>query len=234
MTPRVARSTMTIGALVKSVQDEFPDVTISKIRFLETEGLLTPTRTPKGYRVYTRDDVDRLRYILAAQRDRFWPLKVIGEALDAIDRGLTPPEDTGRPVPPAAPDDPDLPSAAELAHGRALRLTAAELVGSSGCDAATLEALESYHLLAPDTEGHYDEDALAVAEAAGRLAAYGLEPRHLRTFRNAADREIGLVEQALGPVGSGGAEAAERRAEMVRSCLALHTALVRHGLRAPG
>ena len=234
MTPRAARSTMTIGALLAAVQEEFPDVTISKIRFLETEGLLTPTRTPKGYRVYTVADVERLRYILTAQRDRFWPLKVIGEALDALDRGLTPPEDSGRPAPPRAAEDPDVPTLADLARHRALRLTAAELAEAAGCDAATVEALEGFHLVRPDAEGHYGEDAVAVAHAAGRLAAYGLEPRHLRTFRTAADREIGLVEQALGPVGAGDDQATARRADLLQACLALHTALVKAGLHTPG
>ncbi len=234
MTPRAARSTMTIGALLTSVQDEFPDVTISKIRFLEAQGLLTPTRTPKGYRVYTVGDVERLRYILTAQRDRFWPLKVIREALDAIDRGLTPPDGSDRPAPPEVTADADVPTARHLAARRALRLTVAELAEASGCDAETIEALEGFHLVAADPDGHYGDDALAVAHAAGRLSAYGLEPRHLRTFRTAADREIGLVEQALGPVASGDPAGEDRRLDMLQACLALHTALVKAGIHAQG
>ncbi len=83
---------MTIGAVLDRLKPDFPDISISKIRFLESEGLITPTRTASGYRSFTEDDVSRLEYILSAQRDRFWPLKVIKDALDAMDRGLAPPE----------------------------------------------------------------------------------------------------------------------------------------------
>ena len=91
---------MTIGAVLAALQPDFPDVTISKIRFLEAEGLVTPARTPSGYRTYSGQDLERLRYILTAQREHFWPLKVIAAALDAMDRGLTPERtDPGMPRP---------------------------------------------------------------------------------------------------------------------------------------
>ena len=87
---------MTIGAVLAALKPDFPDVSISKLRFLEAEGLVTPARTGSGsYRSYTTEDLDRLRYVLTAQRDHFWPLKVIREALDALDRGLTPDSDSG-------------------------------------------------------------------------------------------------------------------------------------------
>ena len=231
---------MTIGAVLSLLKDDFPDVTISKIRFLEAEGLVTPARTGSGYRTYTTDDVDRLRYVLTAQRDHFWPLKVIREALDALDRGLTPArtEQQGMPrpaVPPAAPD-PLVPDAAELSATPSLRLTAAELAGASGLEPATLRELETFGLVRPDDSGHYDDAALAIATTAAALAAYGVEARHLRPFRTAADREVGLVQQVVGPARAGRSggrkdSGADRAAEVLRLCVALHTALVRDGLR---
>lgn len=94
--------TLTIGAVVAELADDFPDLTISKVRFLESKGLVAPERRPSGYRVFQPDDVERLRYVLTAQRDRFWPLEVIKDALDAMDRGLTPPG-AGRAVCPRSP-----------------------------------------------------------------------------------------------------------------------------------
>jgi DNA-binding transcriptional MerR regulator len=231
---------MTIGAVLAALQPDFPDVTISKIRFLEAEGLVTPARTESGYRTYTVRDVDRLRYILTAQRDHFWPLKVIAAALDAMDRGLTPEHtDSGRPRPsvPTPVADPEVPTAAALTAAGSLRLTRAELATSSGLDADTLDALENFGLLHADSTGHFGDAALTVAHTAAELAAYGLEPRHLRPFRTAADREIGLVEQVVTPHRSPSAKAsrggvkADPTGDVLRLFIALHTALVRDGLQ---
>ena len=219
---------MTIGAVLAALKPDFPDVSISKIRFLEAEGLVTPARTGSGgYRSYSADDLERLRYVLTAQRDHYWPLKVIREALDALDRGLAPadgsPGAVSRPTVPAPAPDPDVPTARELAATRTLRLTRTELAESAGLDPATLDALESFGLVRADAGGHYGEPALRVAHTAAALATYGIEPRHLRPFRTAADREIGLVQQAATP----------RRTdptEVLRLCIALHTDLVREGL----
>ena len=128
---------MTIGAVLARLQPDFPDVSISKIRFLETEGLVTPSRTGSGYRTFSEQDVERLHYILSAQRDRFWPLKVIRDALDALDRGLQPtgPDDgASRPTVPAAVLDPGLPTPQDLTRPSSLRLTAAELRQAAGLD----------------------------------------------------------------------------------------------------
>ena len=107
---------LTIGKVLAALSEEFPDVTASKIRFLEAEGLVLPHRTPSGYRTYPDDDVRRLRYVLSAQRDRYWPLKVIREALDALDRGLSDPgeESGGRPRPPAPAPHPEVPAPPDL------------------------------------------------------------------------------------------------------------------------
>jgi len=231
---------MTIGAVLDALAPDFPDVSISKIRFLEAEGLLTPERTGSGYRTFSPDDLERLRYILTAQRDRFWPLKVIRDALDKLDRGLEPaPGDVApsRPQVPVGTTDPHLPGASEVGRRDDLRLTDDELREATGLDVPTFEALSTFGLLRPDSGGHYGDAALAVARAAGALAAYGIEPRHLRPFRTAADREIGLVQQVVSPVrgrsrGAGGKVTHDPTAQILAECIALHTALVRAGLAA--
>lgn len=256
-----------IGAVLTQLTPDFPDLTISKIRFLEAEGLLTPDRTASGYRTYRLQDVERLRYILTAQRDRFWPLKVIRDALDALDRGLSPlgptsasggpgipgvagsaettdgssVAGTGRPRAPQPVDDPLVPSIADLTTPAVLRLTSRELRDEAGLDRATFEALENFGLVRPDDSGHFDEDALAIARAAAALAVYGVEPRHLRPFRTAADREIGLVQQISRPArpartsGGGDGDGAtpedgDPTPQILRLFVGLHAALLRAGL----
>ena len=240
MNPSVTPGRMTIGAVLDAVSPDFPDASISKIRFLEAEGLLTPERTGSGYRTFSQDDLERLRYILTAQRDRFWPLRVIREALDKLDRGLEPADGDlapSRPQVPVGATDRDLPSAAELGRRDVLRLTAGELREAAGLDLPTFEALSTFGLLHPDSGGHYGDAALAVARAAGALSARGIEPRHLRPFRTAADREIGLVQQVVSPLrgrnsGAGGKATHDPTPQILAECIALHTALVRAGLAA--
>jgi DNA-binding transcriptional MerR regulator len=234
------RQALTIGAVLAALREDFPDISVSKIRFLEAEGLVTPARTGSGYRSYSEADVDRLRYILTAQRDHYWPLKVIREALDAMDRGLTPPPgpegELARPQAPRPTDDRDVPSAASLTAPSHLRLTREELASAAGLDSATLEALETFGLLHADPTGHFGEAALTVAHTTAALAAYGLEARHLRPFRTAADREIGLVQQVVVPHRASGRNrlaggAKDPTGEVLRLCIALHTALVKDGLQ---
>ena len=224
-----------IGPVLTELQVEFPDLTVSKVRFLESEGLVTPARTAAGYRIYSPADVDRLRYVLRAQRDRFWPLKVIRDALDALDRGLVPAADTAvdsaLPVAPAPQTDMSIPSAAALiAPPRAgsVRLTRAELATAAQTSTTDVDAWASFGLVRADAEGYFDESQLAVARAAGALAAYGFEARHLRSFRTAAEREVGLVDQVLAPLAHRDDQArAEAAAEVAHHCLVLHAALVR-------
>ena len=231
---------LTIGAVLAVLVQDFPDITISKIRFLEAEGLVAPERTGAGYRRFSPDDLERLRYILTAQRDRFWPLKVIREALDKLERGLEPSPGGGgsaRPQVPIGAGDRDLPTASELSRRSNLRLTDVEVRDASGLDKPTFEALSTYGLLRPDPSGHYGEAALSVARAAGALAAYGIEPRHLRPFRTAADREIGLVQQVVSPIRGrnrvpGRAAPPDPTPQILAQCIALHAALVKAGLGA--
>ncbi len=219
---------LSIGAVVRSLAEDFPDVTISKVRFLEAEGLVTPERSASGYRRYAPADVERIRYVLRAQRDLFWPLKVIREALEAIDRGLEPTGPDQRPEVPDPGPDPDVPDAGVLLSGRAVRLTGAELAGASGLTGAALAELVDHGLLRPGPDGLHGEDDLRAARAAAGLSRYGLEARHLRVFRAAADREVGLVEQATGALR--GPDARRATDEVTHLVLALHAALVRGGL----
>ncbi len=225
---------LTVGAVVRALTEEFPDVTVSKVRFLEAEGLVTPARTASGYRQFAEADVERIRYVLRAQRDRFWPLRVIRERLEAIDRGLDPGDDdvgfSPRPAEPAP--DPSVPDATALLSGASLRLTPDELATAAGLAAADVAALAGHGLLSAEADGLHGEADLRVARAAAGLAAFGIEARHLRTFRTAADREAGLVEQAVG--GRRGAAADRERAELAHLCLSLHAALLRRGLGDSG
>jgi DNA-binding transcriptional MerR regulator len=223
---------LSIGAVVRALGDEFPDLTISKVRFLEAEGLVTPARTAAGYRQFTGADVDRLRWVLRAQRDRFWPLTTIREALAAADRGFEPGAVGDGPRLPDPSPDTDVPDVDDLlARGR-IRLTRAELVRASGLDAPEVASLVEHGLLRPAPDGSHGEDDLRAATAAAGLARYGLEARHLRVFRAAADRESGLLEQATAGLRPGAAEQA--RADAAHHALALHAALVRGGLAGSG
>jgi DNA-binding transcriptional MerR regulator len=227
---------MSIGQVLDELRGDFPDVSISKIRFLEAEGLVEPERAPSGYRRFGRRDVERLRYVLAAQRDHYLPLKVIREHLDAMDRGLEPAAPLGRPGVPRAVGSAPGPDVADLARDHEVTLTRAELLEAAGTNEALLSALEDHGLVQPGRSGHYDADALAVLRVCVELAAFGLEPRHLRPFRTAADREIGLVEQVVGPLlrrrsPDGPSRAEEAAREIAALSVRLHTALVRAGVR---
>jgi DNA-binding transcriptional MerR regulator len=213
-----------IGEVLQLLQAEFTDVTISKIRFLEAEGLVAPARTASGYRKFSAADVERLRYVLTAQRDQYLPLKVIKEHLAAIDRGLRP-SAGGPPVAPSSlPEPPGLPVPEDFgAYGTELRLTREELRAAADIPAELLDQVENHGLVVA-RGNHYDGDALLVATLAGEFARYGIEPRHLRPFRTAADREAGLIEQVTGP------RRTEKTEELAALAVRLHAALVRSRL----
>lgn len=230
---------MNIGQVLDQLRVDFPGVTISKIRFLEDQGLIKPERTASGYRKFSGGDVDRLRYILRMQRDHYLPHKVIGEHLDAIDRGLEPPAIDGVvPTVPKVALAPDgLPSPESFRSTSDVRLSRRELIKIAEISEELLGQLEQFALISPRTgTGHYDTDALIVAQTARELAAFGLEPRHLRAFKTAADREVGLVEQVVAPLQRGRDAAAKGRVEDAVSEIAalsvrLHATLVKAGLR---
>lgn len=225
------RAYMTIGEVLAKLRPEFPDVTISKIRFLESEGLVEPDRTPSGYRKFTYGDLERLQYILAAQRDHYLPLRVIRDQLDALDGGSAVVSTRG-PLPPAGVA---LPGPEKFAERAVTRFSRDDLLTASGLLADQLDTLEQYGLVAPlHGTVSYDEDALLIARTVAELTAFGIEPRHLRGFRAAADREVGLVEQVLNPVrrssGSGTADADETGREIAALFVRLHATLVKFRL----
>jgi DNA-binding transcriptional MerR regulator len=175
----------TIGAVCRRLKADFPDISISKIRYLEDQGLLTPRRTPGGYRLFSEEDVERLETILRLQRDEFLPLRVIRQELASPTSGARKRRRT-----------------AGLA-GEEAELDLDEVCERAGITREFARELEAYGLLEPHGSGagkHYSEGDVDVALACSRLALYGISARHLRAFRTTADRESGLLEQILAPV----------------------------------
>jgi len=229
-----ARAYLSIGEVLSKLKAEFSDITISKIRFLESEGLIEPQRTPSGYRKFTNNDLERLRFVLLAQRDQYLPLKVIKDNLDAMDRGLVPAKTIGAVATPRLAAQDGVLTSDQFASNNDLRLTRAELMSASNLSDEQLAEIESYGLISIRGR-HYDSDALAVAKAVAEISAFGIGARHLRAFKTAADREIGLVEQVTTPLLRQKGSEAIARAEEVEKELAslsirLHASLVRAGL----
>ncbi|MEV4949941.1 MerR family transcriptional regulator [Streptomyces sp. NPDC053755] len=227
---------VSIGAVLSQLRDEFPEVTISKIRFLEAEGLVEPRRTASGYRKFSPQDVERLAQILRMQRDHYLPLKVIREHLDALARG----EQVKLPSPSPQRDLPDGPWEPESDRPTAARVGRAELLAAAEVSEEELAEWESYGLIAPGPGGGYDAEAVTVARLVADLGRFGLEPRHLRAVKAAADREAGLVEQMVAPLRRHRNPQTRAHAEATAKELAglsvrLHAALVQTalGLRLP-
>ncbi|MFF1654555.1 MerR family transcriptional regulator [Streptomyces sp. NPDC058255] len=231
---------MSIGVVLNALRDEFPEVTISKIRFLESEGLVEPQRTPSGYRKFSADDVERLGHVLRMQRDHYLPLKVIREHLDALERG----EAVRLPSVGRQRDsgdgeqlgdlfgEPEAPTVARV--GRAELLAAAEI------EERELAEWEAYGLIAPLPDGAYDAEAVTVAALVVELGRFGIEPRHLRAMKAAADRDAGLVDQVVAPLRrhrnpQTRAHAEARTKELAGLTVKLHAALVQTalGVRLP-
>jgi DNA-binding transcriptional MerR regulator len=223
---------LSIGAVLQQLRGEFPEITISKIRFLEAEGLVEPRRTPSGYRKFTVEDVERLACVLRMQRDHYLPLKVIREHLDALARGeqvsLPAP---GRPrelLPEGMPDaGPSVPA----------RIGRPELLATAGAEEADLAEWESYGLITPDGDGTYQVEAVAVARLLADLDRFGLQPRHLRVMKAAADRETDLVERVVAPLRRHRNPQTRHRAaatarELASLSVRLHAALVQAALAA--
>ncbi|UQX90136.1 MerR family DNA-binding transcriptional regulator [Jatrophihabitans telluris] len=231
-----ARGSLSIGEVLSQLRNDFPDVTISKIRFLEEQGLVQPDRTPSGYRKFSTSDVARLRYVLSQQRDHYLPLRVIKDQLEAIDRGHSPSGPGGVPRAAHLAITEGLPSGEHFRSApAALRLTREELLNTAGLTSDQLRELEQFGLIASRAGGVYDDDALAVARVVAELGRFGIEGRHLRSFKSAADREVGLFAQVAGPMrqrsGDGRARAEETIRELAALSVRLHTALVQIGLR---
>jgi len=212
---------LSIGQVLARLSPEFPDLSPSKLRFLEERNLVAPSRTESGYRKFSSADVDRLRLVLSMQRDYYLPLKVIRQYLDDLDAGREPVLPGGAPVP--APS--------MLSNER--RFTRDELIREAGANAMLLnDAVAASLIVAADT---YGEDALSVLKALVELQRAGIEPRHLRGFRAAAERELGLIENALMPVSrrrdaSSRAKALELAREIAGQLEVVRSSLIRSAL----
>jgi DNA-binding transcriptional MerR regulator len=226
-----SENTLSIGEVLGLLKKEFPDVSISKIRFLETEGLVTPARSASGYRRFDTHDVARLRAVLTLQRDQYLPLKVIKDQLEAeaSDAGLAAPVVS---VGGVRPDD------FRPGAGR-IRLTRSELAHETSLDESVVIALEKDGLVWANPAGHFDEDAVQICMIASKLAEFGVEPRHLRSFRVVANRESGLVEQIATPFShprdrDSKARAQQTVRELASLFVQLHAALLRAELIRSG
>ncbi|HEX2196104.1 MAG TPA: MerR family transcriptional regulator [Actinomycetota bacterium] len=230
-----SRDYLSIGEVLDSVRADFPDVSISKIRFLESEGLISPERTPAGYRKFFEPDVARLRYILSLQRDHFLPLRVIKERLaEADERGAYPEPEPGAPAAggngrgrTAAPEpEPEL---VEVN----VQMTRSELRDAAGLTDDQMGQLEDFGVIAKRDSDVYDANDLVIARTSGRFFGYGVEPRHLRMYRQFADREAAFFEQIVMPAtrrkDPDGAEEARRS---VKELLALSRQMREAALRS--
>jgi DNA-binding transcriptional MerR regulator len=226
-----SRDYLSIGEVLESVRPDFPDVSISKIRFLEAEGLIAPERTPSGYRKFYDGDVARLRYILSLQRDQFLPLKIIRERLEQADSN-------GGNFPAVAPleSDAEVTASPAAAVIGGVQMSRAELVEAAGLSDIELRGLEDYGVLRGTDGGAFDESDLVAARAAKKLLDYGIEPRHLRMFRQFAEREAAFFEQIVTPVArkkdpEGVESAARSMRDLAGLAQRLHDALLRSTLR---
>jgi DNA-binding transcriptional MerR regulator len=214
-----SRGSVSIGQVLDELSPEFPDISPSKIRFLESEGLIQPLRSSSGYRRFSAADIKRLRFILTAQRDEYLPLRVIRERLDALDG--------------VAAQGADASGAASAVP--AVAMTRSELLDAAGAAEELLAELEDYGLIRRARS--YGTQALSVLRSAVRLGEYGIQPRHLRVIKAAADRETALVEQAVAPLTrqKGSREPALRAAQDLGGHIAsLHATLVEDGLAEAG
>jgi DNA-binding transcriptional MerR regulator len=229
---------MSIGAVLDLLRPDFPDVTISKIRFLEAEGLVTPARSPSGYRRFTAYDCARLRFILTAQREQYLPLKVIKAQLDAQPDGELPERNSSYPAPRlvAADSGPGAGREGAPTVPVTVRLSREDLLERSGVADDLITALCRAGVITTGPGGFFDEHSVVIAQCAAALGDYGVEPRHLRAFRSAADRQSDLIAQIAGPVSKAGRTGARDRAddlarEVAALAITLHTSLIKSAVR---
>lgn len=221
---------MSIGVVLERLRTEFPDVTVSKIRFLESEGLITPQRTASGYRRFTDEDVERLRYILVTQRDNYLPLKVIREQLEAMDSGqVTALLSANDPEPIISPE--------KFRKPTSTRLSDADVAAQAQCTAEDVVSIADAGLITADASGFFTADDVRIVSTALALKDFGLEARHLKRLRTAAERQADLIVQAAGPVAHAKDDTAKQRAEELSQqisalVVSLHASLVKSSLRA--
>lgn len=225
---------MSIGAVLDVLKGEFPAVSVSKVRFLEEQGLVSPQRAPSGYRRFSQADVERLRFALAAQRDSFMPLRVIRERLDDLDARTRSGSLTAPPTARVVAADGEA-----VSRRIPARLRAGELADVTGSSLEDVAALTSAGLIAPDGGGRYEASAVQIVTVAAALSQHGIDARHLRSLRTAADRQVDLVAQVTAPARASTSGASRERArtmaqEVNTLCSELHTALVRSGVERLG
>jgi DNA-binding transcriptional MerR regulator len=253
---KAGRPYMSIGEVLGVLQPDFPDVTVSKIRFLESEGLIDPERTASGYRKFYQRDLDRLRFILTLQRDSYLPLKVIRERLAEFDAGLVPaattsgngsattgaaasapaaPETAARAPRPEVDVDEDL---AEASVG--LHLNESDLAAAVGLEPGQIAMLREFGVICThgmNGDTYYDQDDLLVGKIARDFLQFGVEPRHLKMFRHFAEREAALFEQIVLPALRNRSpetrkQATQSLSELARLSKKLRHAFLRQNLRA--
>lgn len=215
------RGALSIGEVINLLKDEFPEISVSKVRFLEDQGLIHPSRSPSGYRQFFADDVKRLRFILGQQRDHFLPLKVIKSRLTDWERGEE--LETG-----------DQEQGGRYLQNDEQQVSRLELLKRTSLTGAQLDELISHGLIRPPDGSMFTSDGLAIALEAKELIDRGLEPRHLRALRIAAEREMDLLQQlgaAIIKNPKSQAEARELLASAARSFEAIHLRLIRQELR---
>ena len=217
----------TLGRVLEMSRAEFPDISVSKLRYLEAEGLISPDRQqPSGYRRFSQRDVDRLLYVLRAQRDRYLPLKVIREELEALDRGEQP--STLAPTEPEEEPAKEPKSHPKPVSGQGL-MTRRQVLLESGLGEAALIQLERLKVIQPRRGSQlYGREAVALADAAKKLAGYGVDLRQLRVLQQAATMEAALVEQALEPYRRRTGPPPEVVMDLYRVLMQAHAALL-HG-----
>jgi len=228
MSAQPARAYLGIGEVLARLRPEFPDISVSKIRFLESEGLIEPARSPSNYRMFDAEDLERLRYILTAQRDQYLPLRVIKER-------LVPPPPGHAPVP---ADDPGPPAHRPPAPTPDDALSRGQLLAAAGIDEQQLAELETFGLVRR-VGRRYGRDALQVASAAAALGTYGVQARHLRAVRAAVEREVSFIEQVVAPtLRQRNPEAIQQAGRTAREIAALtmrlHGALIESALAEAG
>lgn len=217
MSRQFARASLGIGEVLVELRSEFPDISVSKIRFLEAEGLIAPARSPSGYRRFGPADIDQLRFILTAQRDQYLPLRVIKERLDhrAAVR-----------------------ASQHVASTTPEMISRRDLLDSSGIGEEQLAELEA-HGLVQRVGRLYSQDALDIASTVAMLASYGVQARHLRTARTAAERDVSLIEQVVAPTlrqrsPQARSEAARTASQIAALLIRLHRAMIEADLAEAG
>lgn len=224
MPAAMPEDTLTIGEVIDLLREEFPDVTVSKVRFLESQGLLAPDRSESGYRLFGRRDIERLRFILRQQRDHFLPLKVIKSKLTLWERGEE--VDEQGPAP-----------RADLLTEEGEPVTREELLRRSGLESRQLDELVEHGLISAIDHGEvFPAEAITIAAEARRLYHQGLGARHLRAIRHAAEREADVLFQLTAPLLRIRNQEARRQARAVlvesgEAMLAIHRTILAAELR---